>query len=322
MADDLDLTLPFTTAQARAAGITAGQLRSLRFRRLHHSIHVAAGVPLSSATRARGALLLFPEGAHIGFALAAELYGVAVPRGLPIAVVVPVESHRRRHGALRCVVRRSPSRLLRGVPVATPEALFEQLAEVLGFVDLVVAGDALLHGELTTVARLRQCLEQSARPGAKRALRTLPWLRVGAESPPETRLRLLLQLAGLPAFETQVKIHAPGGRLLQRHDLGHRRAKVAVEYNGRHHVEIIEQWERDIERHEVSDDLDWRTITVVSAGLNRDPARTIERVARALRKRGVHVGPISDEWKRYFNPSSHAPAPGQNAGFDDPNPTF
>ena len=322
MADDLDLTRPFTTAQARAAGITAGQLRSQRFRRLHHSVHVAAGVPLSSTTRARAALLLFPEGAHIGFALAAELYGVPVPRGLPITVIVPAEAHRRRHGALRCVVRRSPSGVVRGVPAASPEALFEQLAEVLGFVDLVVAGDALLHRELTTVARLRQCLEQSARPGAGRALRSLPWLRVGAESPPETRLRLLLQLAGLPALETQVKIYSPDGRLLQRHDLGHRRAKVAVEYNGKHHVEIIEQWERDIERHEVSDDLDWRTITVISAGLNREPARTIERVARALRQRGVHVGPISDEWKRYFNASPYASAPGQNAGFGDPNPTF
>jgi hypothetical protein len=165
-----------------------------------------------------------------------------------VVVIVPEEADRRRHAALRCVVRRSAAQVCDGIAVATPEALFEQLAEVLGFVDLVVAGDAMLHQGLSTVDRLRRAAETSTHPGARRALRTLPWLRRGAESPPETRLRLLLQLAGLPFLETQVELRDHDGTLLRRYDLGHRRSKVAVAYDGRQHVEVVAEWEKDLDR--------------------------------------------------------------------------
>ena len=79
-----------------------------------------------------------------------------------------------------------------------------------------------------------------------------------------------------------------------------RRSKLAVEYNGRHHADDPEQYSADIDRREEFDEEEWRLIVVVSAGIFKDPERTITRVARALRKRGVRVGPLSDEWRAHF----------------------
>ncbi|GGO92464.1 hypothetical protein GCM10011584_28930 [Nocardioides phosphati] len=310
----LVLTQPFTTAEALAAGMTERQLRAKRFRRLHRSVHVLATVPVTPRLRAQAALKLFDGHAHVSHQLAAAVYGIAVPRGFRATVVVPEERMRRRHADIACVVRRSPAVWFQGLPVASPEALIEQLAEVLGLVDLVIAGDALLHRKLTTISRIRDYLRTSAHPGVRAALAAVELMRTGAESPQETRLRLLLHFAGLPRLETQVEIRDAGGRLLRKHDLGHVEARVAVEYQGRQHVEVVEQWESDIDRREAADVDGWRQVDVLSKGIAREPARTIQRVARALRERGIEVGPLSDEWKRYFYPGQKESAPYETDG--------
>jgi hypothetical protein len=118
----------------------------------------------------------------------------------------------------------------------------------------------------------------------------------------ETRLRMLIVLAGLPEPEVNMSIHDEDGVEIRRYDLSWPEVRVVVEYDGRHHVERIEQWERDLIRREAIDDDDWRIVVVVSAGIYRHPDQTVERIFRVLTARGLAGLPAapSDDWRPHF----------------------
>jgi hypothetical protein len=56
-----------------------------------------------------------------------------------------------------------------------------------------------------------------------------------SESPMETRLRVLLVLAGLPRPEAQVSLHDAQGRFLGRPDLYYPNQRLGIEYDGATH---------------------------------------------------------------------------------------
>ena len=116
----------------------------------------------------------------------------------------------------------------------------------------------------------------------------------------ETRLRLLLVLAGLPEPEVNHVIRDEWGSILRRFDLAYPTLKLIIEFDGRHHVRRAEQWEADIARREALESDGWRTLIVTSAGIYRDPTATVEKVRRALQLRGVRVGPIRDGYRVHF----------------------
>ena len=59
--------------------------------------------------------------------------------------------------------------------------------------------------------------------------------------------------------------------------------------------------EHDVARRDRADDAEWRELIVVSRGLYVEPRSTLDRVARALRSRGVPVPSTYDpEWMRHF----------------------
>ena len=77
---------------------------------------------------------------------------------------------------------------------------------------------------------------------------------------------------------------------------------MVVEYDGRHHIERVEQWERDLARREAIDHDDWRIVVVVSAGIYKHPEQTVERVFRVLSARGLPGLPEapSEAWRLHF----------------------
>src|SRR5690606_39703155 len=81
------------------------------------------------------------------------------------------------------------------------------------------------------------------RSSARRRAAALVRPRVA--SPPETRLRLLVVLGGLPEPATGYEVRVAGRtRYL---DLAYPDWRVAVEYDGRHHVERDPPWSDDAE---------------------------------------------------------------------------
>ena len=88
--------------------------------------------------------------------------------------------------------------------------------------------------------------------------RAAAYVRAEVDSPMETRLRMLLVLAGLPEPSINVKIRAVDGEVLRRYDLSFPTVRVIVEYDGRQHIERVEAWESDLERREAIDGDGWR----------------------------------------------------------------
>ena len=81
-------------------------------------------------------------------------------------------------------------------------------------------------------------------------------IRPGADSAPETFLRLALAAAGLPEPELQLRI-VPDDPFSPAADLGYRRQRVAIQYDGGHHL-TREQQSRDNRRDESFNAAGWR----------------------------------------------------------------
>ena len=117
----------------------------------------------------------------------------------------------------------------------------------------------------------------------------------------ETRLRLLIVLAGLPEPAINHKIYRRDGSVRYRFDLSYPGFRVLVEYDGRQHRDDLDQWDADVERQDWFDHNGWMRVPVFSRGIYRRPDKTIERIAAALRSRGARLPRrLSDEWRPYF----------------------
>ncbi|MGY1835564.1 type IV toxin-antitoxin system AbiEi family antitoxin domain-containing protein [Blastococcus sp. SYSU DS0510] len=106
--------------------------------------------------------------------------------------------------------------------------------------DAVVAMDAALLGRRVTVQQLADgAAALQGWPGARRAARAVDLADGRAESPLETRGRLRIIGAGLPAPVLQVEIHS-AGRLVGVVDAWFGAAAVAVEFDGK--VKYTDPW--------------------------------------------------------------------------------
>ncbi|MER7608000.1 DUF559 domain-containing protein [Nocardioides sp. NPDC127503] len=295
-----DPTRPFLRASAVATGI-GKELRTPAYKRLLHGIYVSASVEVTPTLIAEAALLPFGEKAWASHATAARVLGLPIP-ALPGEHVTVVERQRRRgRKDVTChLTKKGWVQLVRGVRVSAPKQVFVELATTLTLVDLVVVGDHMVRKGMLELDDLRRFCADASGPGAALARTAAGYVRNGVDSPMETRLRLLIVLAGLPEPEVNLLV---GNELERRkYDLSYRRSKTIIEYDGRQHVERIEQWEADLERREAIDDDQWRILVFVAKDIYRSPGRTLERIHRVLLLSGEPGVPksLSDAWQAHF----------------------
>ena len=108
----------------------------------------------------------------------------------------------------------------------------------LSLTEAVVIVDAALHAGKLKMKDLALVANGSA-PGV-RALRLVAnYVEPAAESPMETRLRMLLVLAGLPRPEAQIAIRDRLHRFVGRPDLYYREKKLGLEYDGGTHRDTL-----------------------------------------------------------------------------------
>ena len=118
----------------------------------------------------------------------------------------------------------------------------------------------------------------------------------------ETRLRLLIVLAGLPEPRVNLIVRGVDGEWHRRYDLAYENLQLIIEYDGRQHASDSNQWLTDIHRREQLDRMHWRIIVVTSEGIYREPAETLRRIRSAL----VDCGAVKvrktfkDEWRLHF----------------------
>jgi hypothetical protein len=334
MSDAFDPSRPFLRARGEANGITAASFRGPRFRQVFRGVWVDAGVTIDVEVRARAALMVAPNDSLVARHTAAALWGGVAPPDWHTHVTTlrpsvaqraaQRESRRRTRGGGRgCTAsarallewgrmdvdgvdaRVSSNRervtTLRGIRLTDPVRTFLDLAEDLDLVELVVLGDSLVRAGRTSPADL---VAAASTPGRHRRLarRAAALVRAGVDSPQESRTRMLCVLAGLPEPEVNIVFRSPEGQLLRRADLGYRRPRVSIEYDGRQHAADPQQWAGDITRREQFDGWGWRMVVVTSSGLGVEPQQTLLRILEVLRERGMPVRITSDEWRRYFGP--------------------
>ena len=295
----LDLRRPFTRGDAIAAGVSPSSLKGSRFRRIFRGVYVHASVPAHPVLRAQAALLLHPPGAFASHASAGRVYDVPLPSLPDEHVSVITHRDRRSRPGLRAHVAPpgTPVEVVRGVRVSAPAQMFVELAGMLSLVDLVVVGDALVRLRRVTPEGLREFCDGSSSLSARRAA---AHVRAGVDSPMETRLRMLIVLAGLPEPEINHRI-VEDGRVRYRFDLSYPALRIVVEYDGRQHRDDLDQWDHDTDRRDWLDAEGWLLVPVFSRGIYRDPAKTVARVAAALRSRGaVLPRRLPDDWRAHF----------------------
>ena len=236
---------PFRGSLAVARGlVTPGALRGPRFVRLFPDIYVAATVTVTFRVLSLAAFLLVePRGGVLTGYSAAELVGSScAPKGAPAEVLVT--GHIKSHP--RLIVRRGRAEgpdvgTARGCRVTSPLYTAWCLARRLELVEAVVAVDALGFKRFPPAALLdRRAAEPGAR-GSRGLDRVVELADTRAESPMETRLRLLLVLAGLPRPVVQFAL--PAARV--RFDLAYPEVKLAIEFDSDGHEDDLDR-RRDI----------------------------------------------------------------------------
>ncbi len=295
-------TAPFLTRDGPTLGVSRRRLATPEFRPVFAGVSVAALVPDTTVVRARAAVLLAPEGAVVSHWTAARIWGGVVPENDWTHIsfmrdvrfrVRGVKHHRFRH--------RLDIRKWQGLPVTSPCQTFCHLARHLGLIDLVALGDRLVKKGRCTPSDLVHYADAWSGQCREDALRAARLVREGVDSVPETALRLLMVLAGLPEPQVNIPILDAEGNVRFRLDLGFEEVKLAIEYDGRWH-DAEEQREHDTWRRTVlSTEEDWTFVVVRAPELYEEPEQLIQRLVSELEENGIPVPALRcDDWRRHF----------------------
>jgi hypothetical protein len=301
----------FTTAEALVAGHGHSEIQNLTtsgaWVRLRRGVLVAADDLELARQRGRlhrlhciaVLLTLDRPRASISHGSAARLWGLPVPRTAEELIrVTDPERWRRGNGFLMSRAPLGSDEIWRAGPIRLTSAArtLVDCAREWSLEDAVIAMDAGVLAERTTPADLRRAAAavQGWR-GASRAIRAAALADGRAESPLETRGRLRMLGAGLPAPELQVEIK-DGGRLVGVVDAWFDDAAVAVEFDGQ--VKYTDPWrgrspERVLWDEKRREDelraLGIRIVRVADADLGHRWARVEKRLTELLRVPGPAV---------------------------------
>ena len=298
--EPLDTSKPFLTKEAVSCGVSERSLAGPSYQRIFRGCHIGSEVPLDPSVLHAAALLVVPEAYALSHQSAAQAMHLEVPRSPYVHLATPKDQRCRLQGIqLHRLPEKPTVYRFSGVPTTTPAQTLIDLASTLSLVDLTVVADAMLHRRLVPRDRLESHATGHA-ASAKRARAALRLANAGAESPMETRVRLLLKLAGLPDPVANLSIEVAESRT-RRVDLGYPDVLVAIEYDGRHHIDRRGQWEGDIRRREELESLGWRVIVLTASDVFSCPSATLERVRDALKSRDVLVGAFDQGWRMHFS---------------------
>ncbi len=280
-------TRPFRGTEALADGLVTRRTLQSRYRRVFRDVYIAAGAPLTPVLLAEAAWLFSDRKAVLAGTSAAALHGdkwlsdSAPPelmradagcRGLVVHRVIPVSDE-------VCTIR--------DMSVTTAARTAFDLGRRKGRTEAVIRCDALANATGLTAADVeRLAVRHRGARGLVQLRQTLTAMDGGAESPQETRTRLVLLDAGLRRPHTQIRVYDAAGYPFARIDMGYQEFKVGIEYDGAQHWTDPKRRAHDIERRIELAEQGWVIIHVTSDMLRNRPWLVVQRVVAALRAAG------------------------------------
>lgn len=225
---------------ARLSSEIAGLPRRQRERdyvKLADELWLPVSHPLDFETRSVAFTRLYPDAVLTGWS-AAVLHGIAHPDdAVPELCIGPCG--RTRHGLRirRYPVPMSDTEIRQGVRVTSRRRTAFDLARMSNHLDGVLAVERFYRHGLTQREFAKDVESFVGTWGVARARRVLADAHPKSESPRETETRLFLRDAGFRSFVPQYEV--PDLRV--RIDLADPVAKIAIEYEGIHHNDPLQQ---------------------------------------------------------------------------------
>ena len=256
----LPIDRPFTASHADEAGVPASLRHKLvvggLLRPLVRGVFVASQVPDSFRLRVSAVALVARAHAVVVDRTAAWIHKVdALPRSaiheMPSLDLFSRSASRLRRSGVSSGTRGLLPRdtvHLGGVEVTTPLRTACDLGRLLWRFDALAAIDGFLRAGVDHAELVQEADRFKGFRGVVQLRRLSPLGDPGAESPPESALRLHWHESGIPAWpRTQIWEHADDGTPLYRIDLGDREVRFGGEFYGEaFHEEDFE--EADAER--------------------------------------------------------------------------
>ncbi|MDQ0238124.1 DUF559 domain-containing protein [Arthrobacter bambusae] len=296
------LSGPFTLTQAQAQGVPRGRLLRADVERVSRSLYRPIGwdFELESAARALSAAT---PGAWISHVTAARLRSSCLPPWLADSTELHLSKPRslpgtRRKGVIghRVIAAENEVESVDGIRISTRPRTWLDMARLLPLNDLVCMGDELirvprqaLEGRDTPFAtreELRVLVERHPNlQGVVRARQALELMRVGADSAPESLLRLAMLDAGIPEPELQLSLRSDDP-FSPSADLGFRRRRIAIQYDGGHHLAEA-QTLSDRRRNKAFEAAGWTVLVFRKDDLADGFESATKKIKKALRSAWV-----------------------------------
>lgn len=284
---------PFTPADARAAGIPRRRLRARDLDDRVYGVRVAGGSTDDLRTRCLAFSTRLGVDVFFSHSTAARLRGAPLPlhlerlADLHVSVQAPARAPHATgiRGHARQVI---PGDVvdLHGLRVSSPARLWCEMGRTLDLFDLVALTDYLIHHRHPWVSAQDLGARLAAGDRITRTRRLAAALEhcdERAESPAESRLRVMCAIAGLPAPSVNHELVTTVTGQAVRLDLAWPDRKFAIEYQGDGH-RTTAQWRKDMTRREDLRLDEWRILELNADDL-RDPASLVMRIRRALGQR-------------------------------------
>lgn len=289
---------PFTVHRAEELGVSRTRTRARDLLAPSRGIRVPIGAETSFLDRCRPYVELTP-GAVISHTTAARIHGLFLPVWaqqepfLHLSHAGGTDRPRRRNvKGHELQIAANDLAHVAGLPVTTMQRTLLDLSAVLTIDQLVVIGDQLVcehdwdfyrsEPPLVSLQTLRDYVDSRHGSRGIRKLRAaLELVRVGADSPPETDVRLRIERSPLPNFAPNIAIRDANGRQMVHPDLSCEEFKTCLEYEGEHHL-TPEQRSRDHDRDFLTASLGWHQVIVNKADLRMGTPILLTKIARQL----------------------------------------
>ncbi|ULE34980.1 endonuclease domain-containing protein [Mycobacterium sp. IDR2000157661] len=274
----------FLGREALADGITRHELRRW-YRTIFRGVYIPKSTTPTLYDRAVGAWLASNRRGVLSGVVASALHGAKfVDADHPIDIID--HERRRQRGLVIHMDRIADDEVtsVSGLPLTTPARTAFDLGRLLARHDALARLDALMRARPFQEDDVAKLLHRYGPARGVRQLRELlPLVDVGAQSPRESWLRLLLIDARFPVPETQIPV-LDGGFPIAYLDMGWRQLRLGVEYDGDQHRTDRGQYVKDIRRIRMLEERDWRIVRVVAEDR---PTEVIARVRAEFTRRSA-----------------------------------